>query len=282
MVELAQKAIVDDALRALLYEVSVNPKPGLVDPVSSGPHPDMDVFTFIDSTVSLREYFTTCATTGVSFTGSALPELFTAIRPVGVAAERSMFAATKGVNTHKGAIFSLGILVTAAAYQLEHDQLTLMSIVKAMLVGLTTHDFDHLADKPDAELTAGERQFLQFGITGIRGEAEAGYPTIMTVGLPALKRSKGTTNQRLLDTLIAIMGHSVDTNLVKRAKSNEIVAWAHQQAQQYFELGGSQTAEGMAFLAELNETFLQRNLSLGGSADLLILTIFLGLRKQLL
>jgi Triphosphoribosyl-dephospho-CoA synthetase len=98
-------ALVGDALRALLYEVSVNPKPGLVDPVSSGPHPDMDVFTFIDSSMSLRRYFSRCVEQGTTFQGDDLRALFLAIRPAGVEAEKAMFEATKGVNTHKGAIF---------------------------------------------------------------------------------------------------------------------------------------------------------------------------------
>lgn len=274
--------LVGDALRALLYEVSVNPKPGLVDPVSSGPHPDMDVFTFIDSAMSLRQYFNRCVEHGSSFHGDDLRALFLAIRPAGVEAERAMFGATQGVNTHKGAIFSLGILVTADAYRANHSELSLQKIVQLMLKNLTVNDFKGLADKAPESLTAGEKEYLAYGIKGIRGEAEAGFPTVFNVALPALRKHQGTKNQRLLDTLMTIVGNSVDTNLVKRAQTNDIVGWAHQQSKRYFALGGSRTVQGMAFLNELNTTFTQRNLSLGGSADLLILTIFLGLREAVI
>ncbi|WP_143462541.1 triphosphoribosyl-dephospho-CoA synthase [Levilactobacillus enshiensis] len=267
-----------DALRALLYEVSVTPKPGLVDPASQGPHPDMTVFTFIDSALSLQPYFTQCVAAGEAFTGSDLTALFGQIRPLGVAAEQAMRAATNAVNTHKGAIFSLGILVTASAYAAQAD-LDLRATVKAMLQGLTTHDFDGLADKPVDQLTAGEKLYLRDGITGIRGEAEAGYPTVFDMALPALRQSTGTLNQRLLDTLLTIVANSTDTNLVKRAGNAEIIPWAHQQARDYLAAGGSKTTAGWAKLVDLNQVFDRDNLSLGGSADLLILTAFLGLRE---
>jgi len=282
MDETQKTTLVSDALRALLYEVSVNPKPGLVDPVSSGPHPDMDVFTFIDSAVSLRQYFDRCATHGANFQGDNLHDLFLGIRPDGVVAEHTMFGATEGVNTHKGAIFSLGILVTADAYRVDHNEYSLQDIVKAMLKDLTVNDFKDLDDKSPESLTAGEKQYLKYGIKGIRGEAEAGFPTVMNVALPALRKHQGTKNQRLLDTLMTIVGSTVDTKLVKRAHTDSVVDWAHQQSQHYFALGGSRTVQGMAFLNELNAVFTERNLSLGGSADLLILTIFIGLREEII
>lgn len=69
---------------------------------------------------------------------------------------------------------------------------------------------------------------------------------------------------------------------MKRAQTDSVVDWAHQQSQHYFALGGSRTVQGMAFLNELNAVFTERNLSLGGSADLLILTIFIGLREEII
>lgn len=274
--------IANDALRALLFEVSVTPKPGLVDPASQGPHPDMTVFTFIDSALSLRTYFEQCAAAGTAFTGANLPALFARLRPIGITAERAMFQATNGVNTHKGAVFSLGILVAASAYS-ERLDLDLETTIKGMLKGLTTNDFAHVGDKPEADLTAGERLYLRYGITGIRGEAEQGYPTVFAHALPALRQSSGTANQRLLDTLMAIVANSVDTNLVKRSGGDgHVVAWAHEQANAYLAAGGSKTPTGWEKLLELNRVFDDRNLSLGGSADLLILTIFLGLREGVL
>ncbi|WP_047998605.1 triphosphoribosyl-dephospho-CoA synthase CitG [Lactiplantibacillus herbarum] len=267
------------ALKSLLYEVSVTPKPGLVDPANPGPHPDMTVFTFIDSAVSLESYFEQCRQAGAEFKGTDLTVLFQQIRPAGIRAEKAMFAATKGVNTHKGAVFSLGVLVTAGAYTLAtasvFDVDRLFKTVRAMLVGLVNHDLG--AIQPNQMTTAGERQYAKYGQGGIRAEAEAGYPVVADIALPFLRQQSGPLNYRLLDTLMVIAAHTTDTNLIKRAGTPDILPWMRAQTKQYFELGGSQTTAGWEFLVQLNQEFLVRNLSLGGSADLLILTIFVGL-----
>ncbi|PWG00833.1 triphosphoribosyl-dephospho-CoA synthase CitG [Levilactobacillus bambusae] len=271
------------AVQSLLAEVSVTPKPGLVDPVSQGPHPDMDVFTFINSATSLVPYFETCETIGRNYKEAASPKLFAAIRPAGIQAEQTMFAATNGVNTHKGAIFALGILVTASAYAGDEAQTSeVIRVVQAMLTGLVAHDFAHLNEKDPARLTAGERQYLKYGKTGSRGEAEAGFPVVSTVSLPYLRQAQGTTNACLLDTLMMIALNSEDSNLIKRAGTAAILPWAHQQFQEYFNLGASQTTEGRHKMQQICQTFDQKKLSLGGSADLLIITIFLGKREGLL
>lgn len=274
-----------NARKALLYEVSVTPKPGLVDPADVGPHPDMDVFTFIDSATALDDYWTTCFTAGHTFTQPDLTALFHQIRPAGVAAERAMFQATQHVNTHKGAIFSLGVLVAAAGYQTQtapYQTTRTIAVVQAMLKGLTANDFAGLAQKAPDQLTAGERQYLKYGTTGIRGQAEAGFPVVTTVSLPYLRQSQGTRTQRLLNTLMTIVAHTADSNLIKRAGTDTIVPWAQQKAQAILDAGGCQTALGQARLAEMNFIFKEKNLSLGGSADLLILTIYLGLMEHVL
>lgn len=267
------------ALKSLLYEVSVTPKPGLVDPANPGPHPDMTVFTFIDSAVSLQSYFDQCRQAGADFKGADLTALFQQIRPAGIQAEKAMFAATHGVNTHKGAVFSLGVLVTASAYTLAtaaaFDVDQMFKTVREMLVGLVNHDLGTI--QPNQVTTAGERQYAKYGQGGIRAEAEAGYPAVAEIALPFLRQQVGPLNQRLLDTLMVIAAHTTDTNLIKRAGTPDILPWMRAQSQRYFELGGSQTMAGWEFLTQLNQEFLARNLSLGGSADLLILTIFVGL-----
>lgn len=282
--------ITENALKALLYEVSVTPKPGLVDPHGHGAHPDMTVFTFIDSSISLQSYFYQCVQVGLKFKNNDLKQLFKTIRPLGIRAEKDMFLATKGVNTHKGAIFSLGVLTTATSYLLNHTKgdLTvdsndeLIVIIKEMLSGLVDRDFDQIKHKSLEDLTAGEQQFLKYGKTGIRGEAQAGFPIVFDYAFPFLKKSKGTVNQRLLDTLMTIVSYSDDSNLIKRSGTANILNWTHNQIDRYFELGGSNTNRGMQFLNQLDESFTKDNLSLGGSADLLILTIFLGLMENVI
>lgn len=270
-----------DAIRALLYEVSVNAKPGLVDPVTSGPHPDMDVFTFIDSAVELEGYFKAVADTALNWS-STLPNLFIKLRKLGQKAEIRMLDATAGVNTHKGVVFSLAILVAAEAYRFKNGG-NLRNIIKAMLRDLTKNDFAEAQNKDVSQLTAGEKLYLQFGYTGIRGEAEKGYPVVFEYGLPMLRKTDGTRNQRLLDTLMEIISVNIDTNLLKRSGNDpKVVAWAQNQARQVLKLGGSKTLRGREQLRIMNQNFLERNLSLGGSADLLILTIFIGIRQKLL
>lgn len=284
------RQLVSTALAAMLYEVSVNPKPGLVDPVDAGPHPDMNVFMFIDSAVSLRTYFDACVAAGEQFSGgvAALPDLFQTIRPAGIEAEKNMFAATHGVNTHKGAIFSLGIMLTAAAFQDRHPAAVptgnagLMRVIQKMLAALIDHDLAN-GDLHDVRnLTAGEYQYVKYGFLGIRGEAAAGFPVVMNHAYPFLEKSTGTINERLLDTLLHILLYADDSNLIKRSGYPDILVRVRRWVTRYFELGGSQTVDGFAFLQELNRKFKQENLSLGGSADLLILTIFLGLRNGII
>lgn len=275
---------VENAVKSMLYEVVTNPKPGLVDPLDSGPHPDMDAYDFLDSSVVLAPYLKKCFNAGWAFKRLELKQLFEQIRPLGINAEQVMFNATNNVNTHKGAIFSLGVLVSATGYWYARNEGDLVisqisQIVRLMLRGLTTSDFAGISGRAESNLTAGQRQFLLYGETGIRGEAEKGYPTVTKVGLPFLRKVTGTRNQRLLDTLMIIVSESKDSNLIKRAGNTDIVKWAHQEATQFLNLGGSKSDSGMKKLMELNQQFLEQNLSLGGSADLLILTIFLSLME---
>ncbi|GAB6091971.1 triphosphoribosyl-dephospho-CoA synthase CitG [Furfurilactobacillus curtus] len=273
------------AVQALMMEVTVNPKPGLVDPVNQGPHPDMDVFTFITSAMSLQSYFNQAARLGSQAGLQAGPTLFGQLRAIGKKAETSMFTATHGVNTHKGAIFSLGIIVTAAGATIDVDSNLrsnqIFDIAKQMLTGVLKSDFTNLSHRDPESLTAGERQFLKYGKTGIRGEATAGFPTVRELALPFLRQTTGTTMDRLLDTLIKIAGETSDSNLIKRAGTPAITQWMKEQSRQYFARGGSKTTAGQAFLHDLNQVFLERGLSLGGSADLLILTIYFGLLEDL-
>ncbi len=272
-----QAAVVHAAMAGLLYEVSLQPKPGLVDPISPGAHDDMTVMTFIDSSLALMGYFNTAFTIGHDFSGDDLTAMFQTLRVAGREAEQAMFAATHGVNTHKGAIFSLGIMVTAVAYATRLTGTTtahLQEIMTHMLTGLVAQDLTALAanQKP---LTAGEQQYQQYRLTGVRGEAAAGFPVVLHTALPFLQSTTGQTTQRLLDTLMQIAGAIEDTNLIKRAGTPAITAEMQQWVRDYFARGGSKTPAGLAYLTALDDQFIARHLSIGGAADNLILTIFL-------
>lgn len=267
------------AVSALLYEVVTTPKPGLVDPASSGSHQDMDVFTFIESAQALHPYFVAAQKIGNEFLGDNLSQMFNELRRVGVIAEKRMYLATNGINTHKGAIFSLGILVCATAYLQKNETFSrkeLANTIIKMVRNLLEDDFQYLKQKPSEQLSAGEIQYLKYKKTGIRGEAVAGYPAVLKVGLPFLQKTTGSLNQRLVDTLMYIAANVSDSNLIKRAGTVEVVDEIKKWSKAYFKKGGSKTVAGINYLKELDQLFIQRNLSLGGSADLLILTVFLG------
>ena len=271
----SQETVVNNALKGLLYEVSLNPKPGLVDPVSMGSHTDMNMFMFIDSSLSLKSYLDKAFKLGRNFEGSDLKLLFNALRAEGVLAEQTMFNATNNVNTHKGAIFSLGIWVTAIAYATKDGTATMTEVrrvIQRMVEGLIEKD---LASNRVAT-TAGEQQFQTYQLTGIRGEAVNGFPGVAEIAVPFLQATFGTMTQRLLDTLMKIAATLEDSTLIKRAKTPDVLAEIKEWTSIYFKLGGSHTEEGMKYLYDLDRVFIERNLSIGGSADTLILTIFIG------
>lgn len=277
--ETVTEQLADQAVKAMLNEVVTWPKPGLVDPVEHRAHPDMDAFTFIQSATSLRPYFKQATTAGLNFpTGQPAPLFFNQLRLLGQRAETTMFKATAGVNTHKGTIFSLGILTgtvaTLKGRQLPVTQLNVQRVVKEMLANLLATDLDGL--KHSQQLTAGERQYLAYGQTGIRGEAASGFPTVFKYGLPTWRANWGMNqNDRQLTTFLKIARHTDDTTLVKRAGDPAILVWKDQQLDRFFELGGLTTKQGRQFLVNLEKDFSDRHLSLGGAADLLIATIFL-------
>lgn len=277
--------IVDNALRALLYEVSTWPKPGLVDPVDNSSHLDMDIYTFIDSTVSLRHYLSQAAILGATFSKEQdLVVLFNQLRRLGIQAEKTMFTATNNVNTHKGAIFSLGIVVAASAYQTKTAPFNVQkvqNIIKAMLVDLVATDFKDLATKDPKTLTAGQQQFLKYHQAGIRGQAQAGFPCAFEIGFPYFQKCSGTMQERILNTLITLSLHLDDSNLLKRANYDlKIYSWWKKKATHFFELGGAQNPKGLDYLITLNQEMGAKYLSLGGAADMLIITLFLGLMSE--
>lgn len=259
-------SLTQNALRALLYEVVTLSKPGLVDPIDHSTHPDMDVYAFIDSSASLIPYFERCVATAQN-SDSNLLEMFEKIRVLGIEAEERMFTATNGVNTHKGAIFSLGIILTAFAYAQKNCANYTLNDIQDIIRQMTCNildDFHHHQD------TAGARYHL----TGARGEAYRGFSTVFEIGVPYLLQADGTTQEKLINTLLFLAANIEDSNLLKRSDDPQIFEWVKAQIKIFFKRGGYQTDAGKEFLNQLNHEFTNRNLSLGGTADMLIATIF--------
>ena len=203
------------AQRALLYEIGITPKPGLVDRNNNGSHRDMDFFTFQRSAVALYPFFEECARIGRETRSLSPSETLARLRFPGKLAEGWMRAATGGVNTHKGAIFSLGILCGALG-RLEReawcDPLAVLTVCADMCAELTT-DINHPVD------TVGTRLYRDHGITGARGQAAAGYPAVLRFGLPKLEAglSAGlSTNDAACAALLSLISETTDTNMIHR------------------------------------------------------------------
>ena len=234
------------AQQSLLYEVVAWPKPGLVDPVEHGAHPDMSVFTFINSSLSFRRYLEQAAELGLSEHPADYPLMFKELREFGKRAEQAMFAATNGVNTHKGAVFSLGIMTLVVADSWRRngrvDLADIQATVKQLLVGLVQDDLQKQA--ATNQQTAGELQYHQYGLTGIRGEAQAGYPTVFDHGLPTMLATAGEWNRRIIQTMLALARYTEDSTLVKRAGDPAILEWKNTQVDACLAAGGITTAGG--------------------------------------
>lgn len=274
-----KNSISNNALRALLYEAVTGPKPGLVDPIDNSSHPDMDVYMFIDSSLSLRNYLQKAEKIGREFHDSDLTQMFNKLRQAGLIAEKEMWQATNSVNTHKGAIFSLGICTCAESYCKQNGG-NVFEIIRIMTQGLMEHDFKNLNSSEN--LTAGQEQFIKYGLGGARQEAEAGYPIVEEVALPFLKNIQGDKRTRILDTFMKIVSLTMDSTLIKRAKTTAVIEEVHADANHYLELGGFANEKAREFINEVDAKFSQKKWSLGGCADLLIITIFFGLEYNYL
>ena len=266
------------ATQALLCEVAVTPKPGLVDRANSGSHKDMDFFTFQASAAALYPYFSQCVKIGRETKDAK--EAFRRLRLPGKFAEGEMLHATGGINTHKGAIFSMGILCGALG-RLERRQWgkpeAVLAECAAMTEGLVSQDYVNLTT--ETATTAGQRLYLQYGITGVRGQAEAGFPAVKNVGLPKLESALAagkSINEAGCAALLSMLADTVDTNLIHRGGYMK----AQETVKTIGELLKKAPFPSKKTLESLDEAFIRDNLSPGGTADLLALTLMLHLLKE--
>ncbi len=271
------------ASKSVLYEVTASPKPGLVDRNNNGAHTDMDFFTFMASSSALNKGFLEIAQVTNAFEG-APHELLKLLRPIGIMMEEAMFEATSGVNTHKGIIFSLGLLVAATVEVSKREvpsATVVAAYVKTMTVGLTK---ELKNDDRDAQMTNGEKIFQTYGYTGIRGEVEAGFPTVMNFGLDALKESYytlGCKNKSFIHTLFRLMTVCEDSNIISR-HNPETLTEVQEVAKNFLESGGMYQENCIQQVEELDKRFTAAYISPGGSADLLAVSIFFGLIENII
>lgn len=268
------------AINSMLLEVSATPKPGLVDRNNSGAHKDMDFYTFMKSSASQVHTFYKCALEGLKFEGKDKRELLKLIRPIGIEGENKMFKATNGVNTHKGLIFSLGVIAAATGLQYRETQKNMKvedicHKVTEIAEGIVSRELGNLKNKE--ALTYGEKLFKNHGIKGIRGEVEAGFPTVRDYSLPLLKElmeGKESINDNLVQVLLHLMTVVEDVNILGR-HGIEQLEYTKMAAKEALVLGGIFTEKGREKILKLDEEFIKKNISPGGAADLLAVTLML-------
>lgn len=265
------------AVEALLVEAAATPKPGLVDRANNGAHEDMDFFTFQKSAAALAPYFTEFVRAGAG-EGRSLYTLLSELRPIGRAAESAMYARTGGVNTHKGAIFSFGVLLGAAGWISAHGKPLMadavLNAVRIVCAGLCHTDYGGQFDTPQ---TKGQAAYLTYGLTGVRGEAEAGFPLVWDYALPLYRVRRAEhapLNDALVDVLLVLMAHNMDTNVLGR-HDLAMLQRVQEEADQIAKLGGMRTERGRAALQAFDAQLIDAWVSPGGSADLAAVTHFL-------
>ena len=264
--------------RALLTEVRLTPKPGLVDIRNAGAHRDMDLATFEASTAVVAPWMEKFFIMGHDTANITPEQVLTMLRPVGMACETDMLEATGGVNTHRGAIFAFGLLCAAAGRLVARgepvEQHRVCDQVARFCRGLVARE---LSSSEGKKVSKGEGHFLRYWLSGARGEAESGFHTVRTQAMPVFNRvmaNTGDANLALLQTLLHLMAWNDDTNLVSRG-GLEGLNFVQQQAQKLLWEGGVLADGGLEALRQLDDELIVRHLSPGGSADLLAVTWFL-------
>ncbi|YCH29984.1 triphosphoribosyl-dephospho-CoA synthase [Erwinia sp. D4-22] len=260
--------LAEQATAALIAEARLTPKPGLVDGRGSGAHQDLNLALMERSAHALQPTFYTLAL--YSWLRPADVALRQQVGELGRSGEAQMMAATQGVNTHRGAIWALGLLVSGAA--MLNGKATATAVCQAAA---------ELARLPDERaprsFSKGLRATQRYRVPGAREEAQQAFPHIIQLALPQLRRSRAAgaaEAEARIDALMAIMTSLSDTCVLSRAGLTGLQTM-QQGAQQVLDLGGCATSAGGQALARLDAAMLKLNASPGGAADLLAATLFL-------
>jgi triphosphoribosyl-dephospho-CoA synthase len=261
--------LADLAVDVLIDEADLSPKPALVDRRGNGAHTDLHLGLMHASALSLWPAFKEMAEAAIEFGEVDLP-LREAIGLIGREGEEVMLATTGGVNTHRGAIWALGLLVAAAALESTNTKASAVTLRAARLALLD----DRYAPRP---LSHGAQVAQRYGVRGAREEAQLGFPAVIQRALPQLKRSRaaghGEQSARL-DALLAIMTNLADTCVLYRAGEQGLQTM-QLGAQAVLDAGGSASLAGRRRLHELDQQLIALNASPGGAADLLAACLFI-------
>lgn len=257
-----------DELR-LLY------KPGLVTPITNGCHEDLNFPLMWNCLRHLDSFWAFCVESGMN-TEAASPEFLSRLRQAGVEAEKIMFDVSSGVNTYRGLLYLLGILCAAAGFAYAHHQ-----GAEGVFAAARSMAADELNRDPKTHTRAKDLGFSYYA--GARGEAASGFETVQGAlkFLSERKQKAPSRADALTDTLTYLIWHTYDTNVLGRGGS-EGLYFMQVSAYNTLEAGGLLTKEGTDLYRRFLLGTLQRNLSPGGAADLLICTAFLDRISSLL
>lgn len=253
------------AVRSLYQELALYPKPGLVSFRDNGAHLDMNAATFVRSLFSLRGYFVAIAAAGMRDAG------FAELQQLGVTAESHMLCATRGINTHRGAIFTHGILAAAAGCAAARNIELTDENLRAIVTANWSRDLRAIAIASTATASHGQLMAARHGVTGARGEALLAFPSVFEIALPGLRSAlaRGADTQHaLLHTFFVLLAGTTDTNVLFRAGAEGL--WFIQtQAGEFLERGSVFEPGWQERAESLHHQCSIKHLSPGGCADLL-------------
>ena len=263
------RCLADNAVAALIAEATLTPKPGLVDMRSRGAHHDLNWSLMCHSARALHPAFFAMAQAGRHI--QSVLSLREEIGRLGREGELQMMQATGGVNTHRGAIWALGLLVTAAAQNMARMEAEAVAERAAVLA--RCHD----QFAPLKTGNKGELACQTYGVGGAREQARAGFPYVVGVALPCLKhcRKRGDSEDiARLNALLAVIAVLDDTCVLSRGGPDALLA-VQSGAQQVLALGGAGSMPGKIVFQQWESGLLDRHISPGGAADMLAAALFL-------
>ncbi|AOA59881.1 triphosphoribosyl-dephospho-CoA synthase MdcB [Acinetobacter larvae] len=284
--EITNSILAQLAVQALLDEVNLTPKPALVDQRGAGAHQDLSLPLMEDSARSLYTTFLKMATAAQRH--QAIDRALRAeIGAIGRLGEQQMLERTQGVNTHRGAIWAMGLMVTATAWLCKVARLTdpcipahqNFSVLKVCAVAgqIARIEDPYLKNNTPTSLSHGQRVQQRYGLEGAKQQAQQGFPLISRLGWVQLQadRHRGVDEASArLNALLRMMTVMSDTCVVHRGGLLALQRMQH-GAQQVLASGGCSTLSGKAALAQLENQLLAMNASPGGAADLLAVLLFI-------
>ncbi|RQD67344.1 MAG: triphosphoribosyl-dephospho-CoA synthase CitG [Tindallia sp. MSAO_Bac2] len=270
-----ESLVIGQAMTAgVLLEISCEPSPGLVSPNSMGAHKDMNIISFLLSSAAIAPYFSIFAEMGLNCKIDS--QLLENIRPLGIEAEKEFLNLTNQVNTQRGILFLGGIVAAAAGYATKTGERNMSRISEKVAVickGIIEKEL--VLMNANKKKTHGENLYIKYGLTGIRGEVEKGLPSVREIGYPVFKNAVSNgmgINDAMVHTLLHLFSHVEDTTVASRV-GIEGLKKCREASQEVLEKGGMQSNEGRRAALELDRYFIKQNISPGGCADLLAVTV---------